>query len=69
MGNSATETGRRPPEPLEKEAGAEEDAGAFAGKTKSGKGLWASVSPETVVAMAKSESRTAATMIDLTRNS
>ena len=39
IGSSATDTGRRFPEALENEEGAEEEGEALAGKTKSGKGL------------------------------
>jgi hypothetical protein len=63
-GSSATDTGRRLPEPLENDGGAEDDREAFAGKTKSGRGRWVSLSSETVVAIAISESRTAAAMSD-----
>lgn len=51
-GNSATDTGRRAPVALEKAEGAEGVGDARAGKMKSGRGLWPSLGPDTVVAMA-----------------
>lgn len=52
MGSSAADTGRRPPLALEKEAGAEDDVEVLAGKTNSGRGLWVSLTPDTLVAIA-----------------
>lgn len=68
-GSSAADNGRRFPLALEKEAGAEDDGEFLAGKTNSGRGLWVSLIPDTLVAMAISGSRKAATINGSIRNS